>query len=1095
MNFTHLHLHTAYSLKDGVGKIAEYLKKAKEDGQTSMAITEHGNLYSHIEFYIQAKKIGINPIIGCEFYVCDNHLEKGGSKKGKKKKEEEASFAGTGSGYTEAIKKDRFHLTVLAKNNTGYQNLLKLISIANRDGYYYKPRVDKALLRQYNEGLIVLSGCLGSEINQYILHDMYDEAENAIKEYQDIFGDRFFLEVMNHEGDENEIKVMAVVARLGKKLGIKIVATNDAHYVNREDSIIQDAMIALRDNMTLNDPDLKKYKNNSYYFKTRKEMHEAFAGFEEYCENAYQIGEQCSVEIKREKLIFPSFIEGEENKKNLLREMCLKGWDTKIKSKLKDADQKKAYADRVRYELEVISTNHFCDYFLIVADIVRFATESNIPMSPGRGSVGGSLVAYLLGITQIDPLKYDLYFERFLNPGRISPPDIDLDFADNRRDEIIEYTKAKYGKDCFAKVLTFGNFQPRMALKDAFRVFGHPLSLQAEMAKLIPDVIQGLPNIRFRHLYGEDKDYPHAIQPALLEAREKYKNEFFLAEKLEGNPRHVSTHASAYIITDKDITEYAPLDYDAESKDVRIGIDMHSGDFVKLLKIDFLGIETLSILASAIELIKQNHGITIDKDNLDEDDKKTWDAICKGDTISIFQFESDGMRGLLKRAKPRNINELADCNAIYRPGAAKFIDDYCAVKMGRKQPSYFHEKMEPVLATTCAQMIYQEQVMKMCQELAGFTLPDADYMRKAIGKKQQADMDILKPKFSSGCKKNGIDEALVDKILDWFADMSRYNFNKSHAIGYSKNAYSAAYIKANYPFEFVLASFNKKTKELNDYLVRQQDAMKRGIKVNGPDINISSKSCDFQITTLDNGDTKDMIYFGLNLIKGVSSNTVDLLTNDINVNGTFKNMAEFLYRTIYYMDKNTLEGLLKSGALDRIGANRGIIGSGIEEYLKIMKRVRVRKARKPEYEFPMEEFNNDFFDKIVYTEVSKKDALEMEREVLGFYANGNPLDDYMHLLLTDEYVNLSELSTTGEGEYIKVGCIISDIRESLDKNGATMAFMELEDNVGKGKALLFASQYPKYKALAHKKIPVEISGKVSKGALLVNTIKKLKNEE
>lgn len=1094
MNFTHLHLHSAYSLKDGVGKISEYLNKAKQDGQTAMAVTEHGNMYGHIEFYKKAKELGIKPIFGCEFYICDDHLQKGEDKKGKKKKEEEASFISAPE-QSSSIKRDRFHITVLAYNTKGYNNLKRLVSISNKFGFYYKPRIDKNLLRQHSEGLVVLSGCLGSEISQYIMHDMIDKAEETAKKFKDIFGDKFYLEVMNHEGDENEIKVLKISEKIGKKLGIKLVATNDAHYVNREDSIIQDAVVALRDGITLNDPDLKKYKNNSYYFKTRQEMHEAFKGMEEYCENAFAISELCEQVELNNKLVFPSFIDGDDNKFEALRKLCLDGWNKKIKPMGLSHDKVKEYGDRIKYELEVIRSNKFCDYFLIVADIVNFAKSNNIPMSPGRGSVGGSLVAYVTNITTIDPIKYDLYFERFLNPSRISPPDIDLDFADNRREEIIRYTKNKYGESCFAKVLTFGNFQPKMALKDAFRVYGHDTAKQNEVAKLIPDKLQGIPNLRFKHMYGLDPEFPDAIQPALLEYKEKYPREFFLAEKLEGNPRHASTHASAYVITDKDITEYVPLDYDSENKDVRLGIDMYSGEYLKLLKIDFLGIETLSILDAASKIIKANYNIDIDKDNLEEGNQKAWDLISRGDTIGIFQFESDGMRNLLKRAKPKTINELADCNALFRPGAAKFIDEYCLVKSGRKNPVYFHEKMSEVLSTTYAQLVYQEQVMAMCEVLAGFSKADADYMRKAIGKKKQEDMEILKPKFSEGCKKNGIPEELVDKILDWFADMSRYNFNKSHAVGYALNAYSAAYFKANYPFEFTLASFNKKTKELGDYLVRYQDGMKRGVKVHGPHINNSFLDCDFQFSEGADGQLKKTIYFGLNLIKGVSSLAIDSIAKDRQVNGPFKNMDDFLFRSIYYLDKNTLEGLVKSGSLDPIGANRGILGAGVDLYLKIAKKIRTRKDRNKDYVLTIEEFNEDFINNLTYVNFTEQELLDMEKEVIGFYATGNPLDEFSSLLLTEEYTNSSELSTRMDGDYVKIGCIISDVKETTDKNKNKMAFIEFEDSLGKGKGVIFASQYPKYKSIIHKKIPLEINGKVSRGSVLVNTIKKLANKD
>lgn len=1064
-----------------MAKISDIVAKAKSDGQTSIAITDHGVLYGVVDFYLQCKKAGIKPIIGLEAYVVPDHLVKGEDKKGKKKKEEEDSFVEvSGPG---AVGKKRFHLTILAKNNTGYKNLLKLSSISNQFGFYYKPCIDINLLKQYREGLIVLSGCPGSEVNQYILNDMFDKAEETIKAYHDIFGEDYYLEVMNH-GDPAEEKIRTIIPKFAKKYGIKIVATNDVHYVNKEDIKTHDLILAIRDHKLLSDPTLKKYEVQDLYFRTTEEMYELFKDNQEYCENTQEIADKCNVIIDKQKDTFPEFTEGKENKNKLIRDLCKEGWNKKIKPILKTEQEKKIYGDRVKYELEVIISNGFTDYFLVVQDIVNWAKNNNIRMGRGRGSVGGSLVAYLLNITGLNPIKYDLSFERFLNPGRISPPDIDLDFMDSKRELVIQYAKERYGANRLAKMVTFGNFQPKMAIRDVFKACGHSIETATAMSNLVPTVIPGIPNIRFKHVYGIDPGFEYALQPELLKAKEQYPVEFALAEKIEGNPRQVSTHASAYILTREDLDTYVPIDWDSANKDIRVAIDMYSAEYINVIKIDLLGLETLTILDNAIKLVKNKYGIAIDLDSIDENDQKTWDLIRRGDTIAVFQFESDGMRNLLKKAKPSTITQLGDCNAIYRPGAAKFIDDYCAVKNGTKKLEAFHPLMEPVLKSTFGILIYQESISKMCEVLAGFSVSDADYMRKAIGKKKQEDMAILKPKFAEGCRKQGIDQEIIDKTLSWFADMSRYNFNKSHAVGYSTGAYDAAYVKANYPFEFSIAMLNKKTKELSDYLIRYQDALKRQIKVKGPDINKSFNECSEIMI-----DGKSKIYFGLDLIKGVSSNVTSSIIDDREKLGDFKDLNDFLIRCWKFIDSKTLEGLVGSGSLDSLIVNRKSVIESSEELIKLFRKLRLKltkgKGVKDDLIITLKE-TKDF---------SQKEKLEQEKETVGFYVSGSPLQEFEGLLLSEEYTNLLEFGNKQDNDWIKIGCIISDVREHIDKRGETMAFCQIEDNFGSVKGTIFSTQYPKYKSIINRKYPVEINGRISKGSILISTIKKLTNVE
>lgn len=1075
--FVHLHTHTAYSIKDAVGKIDEYLDKAKKDGQTAIAFTEHGNMYSHIDGYFKAKEKGLKFIFGLEAYTVRNRFARGYANclPGEEKRLDAREHPRN--------KKRAWHLILLAENLTGYKNLLKLVSESSNQ-FYYNPRIDKEILAKYSEGLIATSACLGGEVNQALSLEDFDWAEEAIKGYIDIFGrDRFFLEIQDH-GIPEQLKINKFIPRFAKKFDLRVVATNDVHFLNKEDKIVQDALKALDDGLVLESPELQKklFKSDQGYLKTQAEMAEVFKDNPEWLEASYEIAQRCNVELKHDKVIFPEFSKGEsqENKKAKLRELCVVGWKDLIENKVKDESKRKEYGDRVKYEIDVIANNGFVDYFLIIQDIMRFTRERKIPTSRGRGSVGGSLVAYLLKITKIDPIKYDLYFERFLNPARISPPDIDLDFADDRRDEVIEYTKKKYGAENFAKTITFGNFQPKMALRDSLRVYGYDLDTQSKISKLIPDVIQGIPNIRFKHLYGQDPSFPEAIQPELLKVREQYPEVFKLAEKLEGNPRQPSTHASAYVLTDLPIIEYAPLDWDAKNKELRIGIDMYAMEKVKLLKMDFLGIETLAIVDNALKEIEKRHGEKIDLDEISLENETTWGLASKGDTVGIFQFESEGMRGLLKKARPKNIDELADCNGIFRPGAAKFIKDYCDVKNGLKEPSYFHALMEPILKNTFSVMIYQEQVMKMCTILAGFTLPEADYMRKAIGKKKQEDMAKLIPMFEKGCLKNGIDKDLVTKILDWFHDMSRYNFNKSHAIAYALNAYDSAYIKSNYPLEFSKNMLNKKNNDLEKYQIKVGDTRKRGIKVYGPSVNKSLMGCSYG--------EGNSIYFGLDLIKGTGSDTLKKIIRE-RESGKFVDYTEFLTRCKEFIDKNTVQGLILSGALDELHINRMFAYTHLETHLKDLKKSNRNKNQMALFEDLEKEqgFNgptgSDDFDDFT--------KLEQEKSVIGFYASSSPLDKYRKFLLDDDVYDTSQVSGLGNQEMVKIGALVKDFRKFKDKNGNDMATFNIEDEFGTARCLLFSKKYNRFKSKLKEKLPVIIEGMTNNGAILVDSMEKL----
>ncbi len=1067
-DFTHLHTHSYYSLLDSIASPESLVIKARELGQSALAIMDHGNHFGAIDFYEAGKKHGINAIQGLEAYICNDRFLKGKSKTKKVKGEEET---------VEENQKDNktYHISLLVQNNVGYKNLNQLTTLANIEGFYSKPRIDKKLLSKYSEGLFCLSGCLGGELSQLILADKFDEAEKVVKEYLDIFGETYRIELMNHFSPEDH-KVMAILKKFAKKYEIPIVATNDVHYLHRSDDLTRNAIIALRDKTTLADPNLKKFDTDEFYLKSTDEMYDLFPENPEYLEESVKISDQCSVTIELGKTIFPSYeVKSGENKEEILTKLCRDGWKIKIKGSI-PPEKEKEYSDRIKYELKVINDNKFNDYFLIVEDFCSFARREKIRMSPGRGSVAGSLVSYLLGITHLDPIKYGLYFERFLNPERVSPPDIDMDFADDRRHEVIEYAKQKYGNK-FASTISFGTYAPRKVIRDSFKVFGFDLQTQDMYAKLVPKVIQGIPEPELKDIYKASKE--------IADLKVKFPDVFALAEKLEGIPTNVSTHASAYILCD-DLTDRAPMRYDASKGTVSVGLDMYSSEKIGLLKMDFLGVETLAIIDNAIELIKERKGVELNTDKFLEDDEASWKLIDKGDTIGIFQFESDGIRQLLKNAQPKNLNELADCNALYRPGAAKFINDYCDVKHGRKPFEVFHPLMEPILRETQGQLVMQEQVMKMCVVLGKFTLSEADLIRRAIGKKKKEEVEKGQVMFAEKCRANGIEEALIQKIVDWMTDMSRYSFNKSHALAYSVNAFHASYLKAHYPFEFQVALLNKKVKELGDYLTRLYDGRKRGISVNGPNLNISNQDCSA---------AGEKIYFGLNQIKGVSSAGTEFIVKERNENGEFKDYKDLFSRCYKFLDKGTLDGLIYSGALDNIEpVNRKWKIENLTEHLKYFSAI-----KKSTDESQIDMFGGEIqIDPKIFKGTEEKDLtmeerLEKEKEYIGFYVSGSPLEKYWNVIKGDDFSDSRQLTEDNKGEYIKIAGFIKSVRFFKDKNGNDMSSFDVEDDYGVFKGVVFSSALEKNKRLLKEKLAIIIKGRVSGNSILVDRLEKLEN--
>jgi DNA polymerase-3 subunit alpha len=1013
MAFTHLHVHSHYSLLDGLPKIDELIEKAKKEKMNALALTDHGVMYGAIEFYKKAKEAGIKPIIGMEAYVA---LE---------------------SRFSKRVKIDDrpFHLTLLAKNSEGYKNIIKLSSLGHIEGFYYKPRIDLELLRVYSNGLIALSGCLQGEIPRAILsHQDEEKIAQIIETYREIFKDDFYLEVQAHDFPE-QIEVNEKLFLLGKKFNLKIVATSDIHYLEKEDAEIQDILLCLQTKKKLNDKDRLKMSSNDFYFRSEKEMLEFFKGREEVVYNTSEIVEKCNLEIELGKIKFPKFALPEgENPDDYLKKICYE------KLKEKYPKPTKEVIKRLEYELEVIKKTGFATYFLIVYDFVNWAKENKIMVGPGRGSAAGSLVSYLLNITTVDPIKYNLMFERFLTAeGRISSPDIDLDFADTRRDEVIDYIEKKYGKENVAQIITFGTMAARVAVRDVGRVLNFPYSFCDKLAKMIPQNLsleEALQKVReLKDLYLENPDVRKIID---------------IAKKLEGVARHASTHACGLVITPEPLNNYLPTQYDV-SQEKRVLISqysMYSIEDLGLLKFDLLGLKNLTLLEQAVKLIEKS-GKKIDLEKIPLDDKKTFELFKNGETIGVFQFESEGMRKYLKELKPNNFEDIVAMIALYRPGPMEWISKYIYSKKTKKV-SYLHPKLKPILEKTYGVAIYQEQIMEIAKELAGFTLAEADVLRKAIGKKIPALLKEQKEKFIEGCIKNKIDKKTAEEIFAFIEPFAGYAFNRSHAVCYAKIAYQTAYLKANYPVEFMTALLISDANDLDRIAIEVEEAKRLNIEVLPPDVNESDEN--FSIVEKDG---KKAIRFGLLAIKNVGENVAKAIINERNENGIYQNLEDFLKRVpIDYLNKRSLESLIKAGALDRFG-ERGTLLENLNELLEFARKT--QKEKKIQQKTLFDDINLN--SSSIYLKNSKnlswQEILSLEKEFLGIYVSDHPLKIIKEKIEKIKITPCLKLSQLNDGEIVKVVGVITKIKKIITNSNEPMLFVKIEDLSGSTEVLVF----------------------------------------
>lgn len=1063
-DFCHLHVHTEYSLLDGFSRLKWLIPKVKELGMSSCAITDHGSMFGVIDFYKACKKEGIKPIIGCEVYVAARK-------------------------YTDKdpmLDKRSSHLILLAENNEGYKNLIKIVSDSYVDGFYYKPRTDKEQLRKYSDGIICLSACLNGEIPKALMQRDYEKALELAKEYRDIFGeDNFFLEVQDHKLAEDK-EVNAGILKISKELGIPMVATNDSHYVNREDSKNHDVLLCIQMQKILDDPSRMKFPNDEFYIKSREEMEELFTFAPEAIDNTLKIAERCNVEFDFNNYHIPSFDVPEGyTPLEYLKELCYKGLYERYENPSQEI------IDRLEYEINVISSMGYIEYFLIVWDFINFAKNNNIMVGPGRGSAAGSIVSYTLRITDIDPIKYNLLFERFLNPERVTMPDIDIDFCYERREEVIEYVKRKYGKDHVAQIITFGTMGAKLAIRDVGRVLDIPYNKADSIAKEIPFAL------------GMTIDKAFDVNPNIVQMYdndEEVKEVIDISKKLEGMLRHASTHAAGVVISKNPVYEYVPLYKNQDS--ITTQFTMTTLEELGLLKMDFLGLRTLTVIRDTLDLIELNRdkkGYTehIDFSKMEYDNPKVFENLSQGNTLGVFQLESSGMRNFMKQLKPSSFEDIVAGISLFRPGPMDSIPTYIKCKQNPEEVKYIHEKLKPILEVTYGCLVYQEQVMQVVRELGGYSFGRSDLVRRAMSKKKMDVMEEERQYFIygkldeegnteiPGCIRNGVPEDAANQIFDDMIDFARYAFNKSHAAAYGVLAYETAYLKTFYPVEFMAAlmtSVMGNTDKVVEY-IRECNAM--GIEVLPPDINKS-----YSKFSVDG----NCIRFGLAAVKNVGSHVIDAIVQEREEAGDFIDLSNMLKRLDSKLtNKRIVESLIKCGAFDSLGENRATLMFGFEALQESINKdkkknvsgqISLFEMMSQEQQEEVEEQNSLKF----VPEYKDKVKLEMEKEVLGVYVTGHPLSEYEDLIKRKTSINCGEINKLKEEpekllelndkEHIIGGMVIGK-RLMTTKKDDIMAFVTLEDLYGSIDVVIFPRTLQQYQELIKEDSIIFIKGRIS----------------
>lgn len=1051
MSFTHLHVHTEYSLLDGSNKIKEYVSRVKELGMNSAAITDHGVMYGVIDFYKAARAAGIKPVLGCEVYVApgsrfDRELSHGDDR--------------------------YYHLVLLAENNQGYQNLMKIVSKGFVEGYYYKPRVDIEVLETYHEGIIALSACLAGEVQRYLVRGLYEEAKETAYKYEKCFGKgNFFLELQDH-GIPDQKTVNAGLMRMSEETGIELVATNDVHYTYAEDAEPHDILLCLQTGKKLSDENRMRYEGGQYFVKSEEEMRALFPYAAQAIDNTQKIADRCNVEIEFGVTKLPHFDvpEGYDSW-TYLNKLCHEGLVRRY------PDKHEELLPKLDYELSVIQKMGYVDYFLIVWDFINYARTHGIPVGPGRGSAAGSLVSYTTGITNIDPIRYNLLFERFLNPERVTMPDIDIDFCYERRSEVIDYVIEKYGKDCVTQIVTFGTLAARGVIRDVGRVMDLPYNFCDTIAKNIPNELNItidkalIMNPELRSMYESDETVKRLID---------------MAKRLEGLPRHTSMHAAGVVISQKAMDEYVPLSRSSDGT-ITTQFVMTTIEELGLLKMDFLGLRTLTVISDAVKLVEKNHGIKIDVDNIDYDDKKVLDSIGTGRCDGVFQLESAGMKNFMKELKPQSLEDVIAGISLYRPGPMDFIPKYIKGKNEPESVTYVCKELEPILEPTYGCIVYQEQVMQIVQNLAGYTMGQADNIRRAMSKKKQYVIDAERQNFVygneeqgiKGCIANGISEQAANQIYDSMVDFAKYAFNKSHAAAYAVVAYQTAYLKYYYPVEFMAAlmtSVIDNTRKVAEYIY---SCRQMGIKVLSPDINEGEGR--FLAT-------KDGIRYGMYAIKSIGRQVIDIILAEREANGKYITLSDFLSRVAgREVNKRAVENLIKAGACDGLDGNRQQMllvyntlidnlnqekKNSLAGQMSLFDLVSEEEKKAYEVRFPNVE------------EYSKEIKLGFEKEVLGIYLSGHPLEEYEEKwrknisavtadFMLDEETNAVKIK---DNQSVVIGGIITEKTIKYTKQNKAMAFITIEDLFGTVEVIIFPRDYEKYSRYLNEDEKVFVAG-------------------
>ncbi|WP_018084824.1 DNA polymerase III subunit alpha [Desulfurispora thermophila] len=1098
MDFVHLHVHTEYSLLDGAARIKKVVEKARELGMPALAITDHGSMFGVVDFYKACQKAGVKPILGCEVYVAPR----------------------TRHDRVPKVDDNLYHLVLLAENDEGYRNLLQLVSLAYVEGFYYKPRVDKELLARYSQGLVALSGCIAGEVASFVLQDRMDQAAAAAAGYRDIFGPgNFYLEVQDH-GFAEQRKANRGLVELARRLDLPLVASNDVHYVAREHAEMQDVLLCIQTGKTVDEENRLKFSSPELYLKNGAEMQQLFGDYPAALRNTLAIAERCNVELEFGKFHLPVYQVPEgETVDSYLARLCREGLERRY------GNVTEQIKNRLEYELGVIKQMGYSAYFLIVWDFIHYARSQGIPVGPGRGSAAGSLVAYALGITNIDPLKYGLLFERFLNPERVSMPDIDVDFCFERRGEVLEYVARRYGADRVAQIATFGTMAARAAVRDVGRALGMPYAEVDRVAKLVPaelhmtleKALEESPELK--DLYLRDPAVRKLIDMATL---------------LEGMPRHASTHAAGVVITKEPLTHYVPL-YKAADGPLTTQFAKDQVEELGLLKMDLLGLRTLTVIADAVRMIEQNRGVAINIDQIPLDDPKTYELLCRGDTAGVFQLESSGMRAILKELKPEVFEDIVALVALYRPGplGSGMVEDFIKNKHGLKKVTYLHPKLEPILKDTYGVILYQEQVMRISSDLAGFSLGEADLLRRAMGKKKPEIIAGLRSQFVEGAVKNNVDAEIAGQIFDLMEYFAGYGFNKSHSAAYALVSYQTAYLKANYPVEYMAALLTSVQDNTDKVAYYVEQCRRSGLAVLPPDVNVSGASFTVQ---------GESIRFGLAAIKNVGLGAVQAVIDERERGGPYKDFADFCSRLDpRQINRRVLENLIKSGALDSLDDHRARLLAGVDAGLALAQQRHKERCRG---QVSLLDFWGEAGAVSAHLELpaasrfSRAEMLQLEKEALGLYISGHPLEEYRAALSRETTCTVAELqelysgmgeemelvSPPGAGERemgelavrevaglarevaanreageeaagdmapvagaaalperVVLGGLLTAVKRITTKKGEPMAFLQLEDLTGSLEVVVFPRVYQECAAcLALDKV-VRVSGRVDAG--------------